>query len=412
MAAIFHGVLHKDMFSFSTTPSTKSSYSATSIQLVSACDDSIPVNKGGFIDIKIDQKVYDQQIAMCQNALIARIILSKGESPWKLIDLKKKLTDIWRITSNWKLISLGRGYYHVILNSISEKNSVWSNGVIMLKPGILRLQHWSPDFDPSSQKSTNTQAWVRLYKLSWEYWHPKILSSIAKGIGVPLKIDNATNAAEFGYYARVLIDVDLSSTVPEKSSYRKGRQNCSNIGHHPRDCRLNKKLDQHVSIDKPAVQEKIWKQRHQKNEDIPIDNVFKHLRNDLAFEVAQVNSVLEPYKETPIENAENVSVIEHQNKAGKPSTDDTSIEISNEISAHVGTLFPQRWENLVDSDSSKDTSNNINANSEKCFETVGFQNWSNNIQEEQEYWTMVQRKNKTHQKKFSKKSDFSTPAFY
>ncbi|XP_050222820.1 uncharacterized protein LOC126672913 [Mercurialis annua] len=323
---------------------------------------------------------------MCQNALIGRIILSKGESPWKLVDLRKKLTDIWRITSNWKLISLGRGYYHVILNSISEKNSVWSNGAIMLKPVILRLQHWSPDFDSSAQKSTNTQ------------------------------IDNATNATEFGHYVRVLIDIDLCSTLLDNLLIETVGKNffieviyenlplfctsCSNIGHHPRDCRLNRKQAEHVSIDKPAVQAKIWKQKHQNNEDIPIEHVFKHLQTGICS--TPVNSVPELNKETTVEphkKAEIVSVSENLNKVGKLLTGDSRTVISKEISVHEGTLIPQRWEDLVDSDSSKDTSDNLNANIDKGFETVGFQDWSNNMQEE-EYWITVQRKNSEHQKKF------------
>ena len=48
----------------------------------------------GYIAIKIDQDIYEQQLAFCQYALIARIILAKGESPWKLDDLKRKLTSV------------------------------------------------------------------------------------------------------------------------------------------------------------------------------------------------------------------------------------------------------------------------------------------------------------------------------
>ena len=68
----------------------------------------------------------------------------------------------------------------MILNSAVEKNSVWGHESIVLTPDILCLQPWTPDFDPATQKSTNTQIWVRFYKLSWEYWHPKLLASIAQ----------------------------------------------------------------------------------------------------------------------------------------------------------------------------------------------------------------------------------------
>ena len=105
------------------------------------------------------------------------------------------------MTNTWKLISLGRGYYSVILKFSSEKTSVWSRGSIALKPGILRLQPWQPDFDPMAQKSSNSHIWVRFYKLPWELWDGQILADIAKNISVPLRIDRATLDGDFGHVA-------------------------------------------------------------------------------------------------------------------------------------------------------------------------------------------------------------------
>ncbi|KAK2653306.1 hypothetical protein Ddye_013162 [Dipteronia dyeriana] len=76
-----------------------------------------------------------------------------------------------------------------ILKSPRDKNKV---GSINLKLGVLRLQPWVPDFNPSLQKSTNAQVWVRFYDFSWEYWHPKTIFDLARGIGVPLRLKKAT----------------------------------------------------------------------------------------------------------------------------------------------------------------------------------------------------------------------------
>ena len=65
-------------------------------------------------------------------------------------------------------------------------------GSLTLKHGLLHFHPWIDDFNPMNQKSTNAQIWVRFYSLPREYWHPKILASIAKGIGIPLKIDKGT----------------------------------------------------------------------------------------------------------------------------------------------------------------------------------------------------------------------------
>ena len=38
---------------------------------------------------------------------------------------------------------------------------------------------------------------------------------IACGVGVPLKIDNATINGDLGHFARLLIEVDLSTDLPD-----------------------------------------------------------------------------------------------------------------------------------------------------------------------------------------------------
>lgn len=65
------------------------------------------------------------------------------------------------------------------------------------------------------QNLTNAQILVRFYDLCFEYWHPKILSDLARGIRVPMRIDHATVYGDFGHFARVLIDIDLANKLPQ-----------------------------------------------------------------------------------------------------------------------------------------------------------------------------------------------------
>ncbi|KAK3193268.1 hypothetical protein Dsin_024578 [Dipteronia sinensis] len=53
-----------------------------------------------------------------------------GERPWKLMDLNSRLSKHWMLNSDWRLISLGRGYYQILLKSPAEKNLVSSSSVI------------------------------------------------------------------------------------------------------------------------------------------------------------------------------------------------------------------------------------------------------------------------------------------
>ncbi|PON75626.1 hypothetical protein PanWU01x14_042510, partial [Parasponia andersonii] len=109
-----------------------------------------------------------------------------------------------------QLISLGRGFFHILLSSEADKAKVWGLGSLNLKPGVLRLQPWFPNFNPHTQSSTNAQVWVRFHELPWVYWDRQILSDLARGVGVPIRFDAMTLNGKFGHYARMLIDIDLS----------------------------------------------------------------------------------------------------------------------------------------------------------------------------------------------------------
>lgn len=101
----------------------------------------------------------------------------------------------------------------MLLNCAMEKEVVWGRGSLNLKAGILRLQRWSPGFDPYKEKTSTTQVWTRFYRLPWELWDPQILIDIVRNIGIPLLIDRATLEGDYSHFTRVLIDVDLANPL-------------------------------------------------------------------------------------------------------------------------------------------------------------------------------------------------------
>nr|XP_011465613.1 PREDICTED: uncharacterized protein LOC105351802 [Fragaria vesca subsp. vesca] len=61
---------------------------------------------------------------------------------------------------------------------------------------------------------------------------------IARGVGTPLQIDKATRERQFGYYARILVDIELSQDLPTSLMVEKGNHVFSvnisyeNLPHH------------------------------------------------------------------------------------------------------------------------------------------------------------------------------------
>ncbi|KAF3455115.1 hypothetical protein FNV43_RR05563 [Rhamnella rubrinervis] len=98
---------------------------------------NVPIRKGNFISVRVNDIAYKECIALCHFSLITKVH-SRGEKLWKHDDLFLKLQSIWKL-SKWKLIHLGRGYFHVLLHSEEDRKKVWSQGLgkISVELGIL-----------------------------------------------------------------------------------------------------------------------------------------------------------------------------------------------------------------------------------------------------------------------------------
>ncbi|KAK3198364.1 hypothetical protein Dsin_021779 [Dipteronia sinensis] len=107
------------------------------------------------------------------------------------------------------LPSKKRGYVFVLVDP-----AAYQARLELCRNAIIGCVVLSSDFNPSLQKSTNAHVWVRFFDLSWEYWHPKLISDLATGIEVPLRLDKATSDWNFGHFARVLVDVDVLYVLP------------------------------------------------------------------------------------------------------------------------------------------------------------------------------------------------------
>lgn len=111
---------------------------------------------------------------------------------------------------------LGKGFYEFSFSSVEDLRKDWSVGSWNLETQILRPFSRSPDFNSSLVKQTNTQCWIRILGLPQEYWRPKIIYVIDRGIRVPLSLDDATTNITCCHYARVLVDIELNCKLRDQ----------------------------------------------------------------------------------------------------------------------------------------------------------------------------------------------------
>lgn len=166
-----------------------------------------PVRNGEFLSINIDDALHRQGVRKLENTLIGLLMLKQGVKP--TTSLKDSLDQIWQIQGPWRLITLGKGYFNIQLEDESEHDRIFTKRSWPSEFGTMRLQRWTPEFNPYKISSPMVNVWVHIYEIPQEYFHEHIIESIASALVNVVSIDQRIKDGSMCHYARVLIELDL-----------------------------------------------------------------------------------------------------------------------------------------------------------------------------------------------------------
>ncbi|XP_026419631.1 uncharacterized protein LOC113315585 [Papaver somniferum] len=179
--------------------------------------------------------------------------------------------------------SLNERKYCLILDNEDDKLHIWG-GYWKVEAQSLKLRAWEPNFKPEEQKSTSAFFWVQFPGLSMEYWKEKIILNMGNYLGRSIKVDETTLKREIGYYASVLVEMDMPKFIPNKiwgeSKYGSFEQTV--VGHSVTECRSKKKVSNQVETEPVVQAKKTLKKVNPKNKN--------HVGFDICFneeEIAQ-----------------------------------------------------------------------------------------------------------------------------
>jgi len=188
-----------------------------------------------------------------RNGLIIRMF-DKGIG---YLQLKRRLKTKWALRGDFSLIDIGYDYYITRFTNMEDYDHVMLNGPWMIGDNYLVIRAWVLNFVPEEDHITKLTAWVRIPKLSVEYFNKQfLLHKIGHKIGRVLKIDSTTENVERGQYTRMCVEVDL--TKPLLSKFRLNGKvwgiqyeglkmicfQCGRQGHKEDACELNKQTHQ------------------------------------------------------------------------------------------------------------------------------------------------------------------------
>ena len=107
--------------------------------------------------------------------------------------LKRHLKIKWALKGDFSLIDIGHDYYVTRFTNLEDNEHVMMNGPWMIGDNYLAIREWVPNFVPEKDTITKLTAWVRIPKLSVEYFNKNfLLHKIGSKIGKVRRVEHTT----------------------------------------------------------------------------------------------------------------------------------------------------------------------------------------------------------------------------
>ncbi|KAF6156454.1 hypothetical protein GIB67_001497 [Kingdonia uniflora] len=171
-----------------------------------------PGKRGEFPSIKVTREAHQRGLNQNKFNLACRLDFQKIS----IAEARVQAITLWKPKGTCRMIPVGKGYITIFLDNEEDLNKIWSGGPWVIGKQLLRLSPWSPFFDPEKQQNTHALVWVKFPGLGVEFWEVDTLMVIGRTLGTPIQVDQSSTTMEFGYFAKVLVDIDLAEPTPDK----------------------------------------------------------------------------------------------------------------------------------------------------------------------------------------------------
>ncbi|XP_058774501.1 uncharacterized protein LOC131648792 [Vicia villosa] len=146
-----------------------------------------------------------------ENALIMYAI---GE-PLSMNAVKKFMTNTWNFVALPELFYNQEGYFLIKFNTREDKDSLLLIGPYTIYRKPMFLHEWTPEFQLKDDLLRVLPLWVIFPQLPLLYWGEESIGKIASALGKPLMMDECTAKKLRVSYARVLIEIDVTTELKD-----------------------------------------------------------------------------------------------------------------------------------------------------------------------------------------------------
>ncbi|XP_056685683.1 uncharacterized protein [Spinacia oleracea] len=120
----------------------------------------------------------------------------------------------WNIVSKPQVLLHEEGYFVIKFASKKERDSILMAGPHSFFGKPVIVKPWSPEFNFQAEVLRVVPIWVRFPNLPLNCWGPGSLSRIGSLLGVPLFADECTTCQQRISFARILIEIDVTKSLP------------------------------------------------------------------------------------------------------------------------------------------------------------------------------------------------------
>lgn len=176
-----------------------------------------PTIVNGEIEVHIEHQDISFKLKFWENALIMYVIGSE----LTMTAMKKFMQTTWNFVALPDIYFNEEGYFIINLKSKTNKEDVLRRGPYTIFKKPMFFQDWNPHFNMKVDAIRVLPIWVNFHQLPLKYWGEKSIGKVSSLIGKPMMTDECTEKKLRVSYARVLIEVDITSKLKETITIHK-----------------------------------------------------------------------------------------------------------------------------------------------------------------------------------------------
>ena len=143
--------------------------------------------------------------------------------------VRETVDKLWGQHEMPEISTTDNGLYLFRFRDMVARDWVMENGPWYIVGRSIILRVWQPGMEMLNIQLTSLPIWVKFYNIPLEYWTNTCLGCIASAVWKPLHMDSLIENRTRLSFARICIEVDLSSKFPKTARLNLGNGKCTTI---------------------------------------------------------------------------------------------------------------------------------------------------------------------------------------